>query len=1311
MAVGLLYFQHESFSGTAQLILVRLQSSSLPKIFQNLLYLSKVSSLSCFLNNPGIVMPCNQSIYPRMSKAPYCSLYRIVFFLFFVSLPVAITAQSLPDKIAFEEYGVAEGLPEEFVRSVIQDDQGFIWLATQNGLVKYDGYNFKVYRGVSDKKDSTSIRLKGGNGGLIKGKDGTLWVGNYGGGLASFDPKTERFTNYLPATRNPDGFPYDGNTMLFEDSHKNIWSFNVNRDTLVLARLDRNTKAVSTYPHEQIHRNYNDIILNFELLEAAADSSVWQLKHPGNLNVWNKTNDTFENVIPSGAVIPGTTVNDTIRLIATGNGEHFLILGNHGVHVWDPVQRKSIKSYTNYQDKDNTLPSYNILYAFEDLKGQIWIFQEQGTITLIDPKEEKIVNFKFGEGPLKFSQGPKKIDQLSVFTQNKNGIWFGTTSGLSAYSQGEPFSYIYYDFASNSFSHFNEEFNDENNLLPKGYTFFNFKALLDHSGHLWLGTRPNLYKQSPKTRQIGLYKHDPKDQNSIPSDTITQLYEDSKDRLWIGTLSGISLKKPTGKFQQLFFDINSKETSLGHIFKIYEDAHGTIWVGTYGKGLFRYQEEKQKFKRIDFIPTIDHNKVALDIESIQEDAHGSIWVSVWQYGIYLLKGTNNTLLEKFEVASSDKHGLFSEWISNIYLDSRGVIWLGDRGDNEYGLYRYLEKEKQFKQYTFSPTDSSSLISNEVIYMTEDDMGRMWVGTDGGICLYDDKRDLFYRNSNALKIPSTPSFAQAGDGRMWILTYSGGGLALIGPDINEVQFFGEEQGLLHNDLSSSAKLVKDENEQLWLPTARGLSVFDTHAHTFKSYFEKDGVQRNLRRTQTLLTTDGDIWLGGFNGLNRIVPSKLSQKDSVPPKVVITAMGINDSIFSTPDGELISKAISYTENVTIKHWQKNLNFQFVGLHYLRSEDNMYSWKLENYDTNWTSPSKERQAKYTNLSPGTYTFRVKASNADGVWNEEGASIQITINPPWWLTWWAYLLYALLLLYIGYRVHLYQRARTLKKAREKVQEIELQQAKEIKKAYADLKATQSQLIEAEKMASLGELTAGIAHEIQNPLNFVNNFSELNTELIEELEEEIKSGNLDEVKDLAKDIKENEKKINHHGKRADSIVKGMLQHSRTSNGEKEPTDINVLADEYLRLAYHGLRAKDKSFNATMDTNFDKKIEKISMVPQDIGRVVLNLITNAFHAVQDKKKEGTAGYEPTVIVTTKKLGKSVEIRVKDNGQGVPKNIIKKIFQPFFTTKPSGRGTGLGLSMSYEIVTKGHGGTLTVESEEGKGTEFIMKLPV
>jgi len=288
--------------------------------------------------------------------------------------------------------------------------------------------------------------------------------------------------------------------------------------------------------------------------------------------------------------------------------------------------------------------------------------------------------------------------------------------------------------------------------------------------------------------------------------------------------------------------------------------------------------------------------------------------------------------------------------------------------------------------------------------------------------------------------------------------------------------------------------------------------------------------------------------------------------------------------------------------------------------------------------------------------------------------------------------------------------------------------QKKEIETTLSELKSTQSQLIHSEKMASLGELTAGIAHEIQNPLNFVNNFSDVNRELIEELKNDLASSetNLksEEQHEILNDIDQNLEKISFHGRRADAIVRGMLQHSRTSSGQKELTDINALADEYLRLAYHGLRAKDKSFNAKLETDFDPSVGKINIVAQDIGRVILNLINNAFYAIDDKAKlqgaslptpQGQADYEPQVIIQTKRIsGKTntdrVEISVSDNGNGIPKNIVDKIFQPFFTTKPTGEGTGLGLSLAHEIV-KAHGGELKVQTKEGEGTKFIIVIPI
>jgi len=303
-------------------------------------------------------------------------------------------------------------------------------------------------------------------------------------------------------------------------------------------------------------------------------------------------------------------------------------------------------------------------------------------------------------------------------------------------------------------------------------------------------------------------------------------------------------------------------------------------------------------------------------------------------------------------------------------------------------------------------------------------------------------------------------------------------------------------------------------------------------------------------------------------------------------------------------------------------------------------------------------------------------------------------------------YALIASLAVFLFVALFLWRNNRQKQKANAVLQNKNVQ----IENALKELRSTQAQLIQSEKMASLGELTAGIAHEIQNPLNFVNNFSEVNKELVDELQQGLKAGQVEEAIIISNDIRENEEKINQHGKRADAIVKNMLQHSRIGGGLKEPTDINKLADEYLRLAYQGFRAKDKSFSATLVTDFDEGIGKVDIIPQDIGRVILNLINNAFYALSERSRVNIAGHEPAVSVTTRKVSDKVELRIADNGNGIPERIRDKIFQPFFTTKPTGQGTGLGLSLAYDIV-KAHGGEIRVETKEGEGSEFVIQLPI
>jgi signal transduction histidine kinase len=426
----------------------------------------------------------------------------------------------------------------------------------------------------------------------------------------------------------------------------------------------------------------------------------------------------------------------------------------------------------------------------------------------------------------------------------------------------------------------------------------------------------------------------------------------------------------------------------------------------------------------------------------------------------------------------------------------------------------------------------------------------------------------------------------------------------------------------------------------------------------------------------------------------------------PSLVLTGFSIeNRPVVVGSADSILPRAVNFMEKITLNYAQNKFTIQYAAVDFYGNVQ--YAYRLSGFEDNWQYVKNRTEAIYTNVPPGTYVFEVKVANHQGYWSASRI-LTVTVRSPWYRTWLAYILYTILavsavLWFIQYR------SRHLKKENIRLEEKVNKRTNELTESLKELKETQQQLIQSEKMASLGELTAGIAHEIQNPLNFVNNFSEVNEELLQELKSEAESGNLDEVKAIADDLIQNEQKIHYHGKRADAIVKSMLQHSRSTSGAKEAADISALCDEYVRLAYHGFRAKDNSFNAAYSTNFDDSIGLVNVMPQELGRVLLNLINNAFYAVAEKSKTAGPDFQPAVSIATRKIDNQVEITVSDNGNGIPEAIRKKIFQPFFTTKPTGQGTGLGLSLSYDIV-KAHGGELKVETKEKEGTAFTIILP-
>jgi signal transduction histidine kinase/streptogramin lyase len=1052
-----------------------------------------------------------------------------------------------------------------------------------------------------------------------------------------------------------------------------------------------------------------------------SSGTIWMIDDKNNLQRLNIQKDSFEIIIPAGKDILLSGHADTIRMISKGSENRLLLSGSHGIYIFNCKTQNVVKSYVHHSQNANGIAD-STTYAIEDHNGQLWVAHRNGILSLIDPISDNIQTFTYGSSLFPYQKGIEEIQYFFVLAQNKESILFQAWAGL-----GKPTFFIQYDYVKKRFSFYDYNFNLSRNPLPQHPIPYDY--LQDRTGLLWLGTRPGLYKHAPKKLQMDLYRFREDDPGSLPSDSIRYLFEDSKKRMWVGTTNGLALFQPDQENFKVFRNNPSNVASLSNnvITTVQEDANGAIWVGT-RNGLNLWQESTGNFRRFFYAPG-EVNSISF----LFSDAQQRLWLSIREKGVYVLDKNTGRIVKSYTPDDKNPASLTSKTIDIFYQDSRGNIWLGDRADNQFGLYRLNKQEDGFTQYLPVSGDSSSISSNEISFLAEDGEKRLWIGTDGGLNLYNYDKNVFTVFKSSI-LSSTNFFATDKSGAPWFGTYSSGGLISVDVDKGIITSFDESKGLLQNDMTGgqNGRIAKDAFGRFWLPTQRGISVFDPENKSFISYFEKDGFQPHDRRYVCIETSNGDIWIGSNKGLNHIVPANLQKKDTTLPTIVITRVSINDSLYSEPDGTIFKHSVAYTDAIELKHWQKDLSFDFVALHYLRSEDNLYSWKLENYDKNWSAPSKERKASYTNLSPGKYIFRVKASNADGIWNQEGISIVITILPPWWRTWWAYLIYAAIFLG-ALRIFSKWREQNLRAKNEQLERKVEERTNSLKVTLDNLKSTQAQLIQSEKMASLGELTAGIAHEIQNPLNFINNFAEVNSELIDELNEGIENNNLAEVKSIAGNIRENEDKILFHGKRADAIVKGMLQHSRSSSGTKEPTDINALTDEYLRLAYHGMRAKDKSFNATMKTDFDPAVGLVNIIPQDIGRVILNLITNAFYAVSTlapKSPKGDYPYAHIVSVSTKLLksplgdlgakrdsgdlgahpGSWVEISVSDNGPGIPQHILDKIFQPFFTTKPTGQGTGLGLSLSYDIV-KAHGGELKVETKEGEGSVFTILLPV
>jgi len=1114
---------------------------------------------------------------------------------------------------------------------------------------------------------------------LAKDKSGNLWLGTSGGGVSKYDGKS--FTHFT----EKEGLSNNHVWSILEDKSGNLW-------------FGTFGGGVTKYDGKRF--------THFTEKEGLSNDFITSILEDKSGNLW---------------------------------------LGSYG----GGVNKYDGKSFTHFTEKEG-LGHNTILSILGDKSGNLWFGSYGGGVSKYDGND--FTHFTVKEG--------LSNNFVKTILEDKSGnLWFGTIGGgVNKYDASGD--------AGKSFTHF---------TAKDGLGSNDIRSILeDKSGNLWFGSFGGGVSKYDTAGDAGKSFTHFTEKEGLSNNVIRCILEDNSGNLWFGTNGGglnkydLSSDKEDGKS---FTHFTEKEgLSNNHVWSILEDKNGNLWFGTIGGGVNKY--DGKSFTHFTEKEGLSHNI----IWSILEDKSGNLWFGTFG-GVNKYDGKSFTHF-------TDKDGLGSNDIRCILEDKSGNLWFGSFGG---GVSKYDASGDAGKSFTHY-TEKQGLSNNVVTSILEDKSGNLWFGTfGGGVNKYDASGDagksfIRFTEKEGLNYNNVTSMLEDKSGNLWFGT-EGGGVGKYdasGDAGKSFTYFTEKEGLSNNVVTS----ILEDKSGLWFGTRFGLSKleknklssfttvmtdksifpqvlgdkgglgFGESGGLFTTYMYEDGFSGiGVNPGKTMLEAkDGTIWIGADDRLTAMHPG-VKTLDTTAPNIQITGLALfNENIIwqnleKKKDTNIVlgngihihdfhfdsvSKWYGMPENLSLAYDNNYLTFNFVGITIVSPKKVKYQYKLEGLDKNWSTLTNRSEATYGNLPPGRYTFKIKALNGGGYWSKE-LGYSFTIRPPWWKTWWAYSFYTfgiLTVIYFAYRIQL---RRLIEKERKQAREKELVQAKEIEKAYHELKATQAQLIQSEKMASLGQLTAGIAHEIQNPLNFVNNFSEVNKELIEELKGErlrVKGERNEKLEEeIFNDLIANLDKINHHGKRADAIVKGMLQHSQVgsdSAGKKEPTDINVLADEYIRLCYHGLRAKDKNFNATIKTDFDETIGKINIIPQDIGRVLLNLLNNAFYAVAERMKNLSgltdstktnlpdlsglalqnqvdptqigliANYTPTVTLSTKKISDKIEIRVIDNGNGIPQEIIDKIFQPFFTTKPTGQGTGLGLSLAYDIV-KAHGGSLTVQS--------------
>ncbi len=1067
-------------------------------------------------------------------------------------------------KMEFDRLSLDEGLSQVTVEAILQDSRGFMWFGTGDGLNKYDGYNFTVYK--YDVEDPNSL---GANYIQVIREDsqGLLWIGTDGGGLSKFDPATEQFTRYQNDPEDPRSLGSDSVFEIYEDRSGTLWVGTFWGGGL--HKFDRQKDQFTRYDF-----NYDD---------------------PDGL--WG------EGIFAIHEDQAG------VLWIGTEGG---------GLQTFDR-ETEIFTHYIENMDESHSLDANTITAIDEDQTGALWIGTYGEGLNKLDPKTGQIAFFK----PDPNREDPASLWSPLVWTiyANQQGeVWVGTEeAGLHKFDQ-----------ETGTFAHYENDPRDPHSL--SGNTVLSIYE--DRAGVLWVGTELNgLNKFDRAAKKFAVYRNEPDDPNTLCENDVKAIYEGEKDVLWVSTLGRLNrFNVKTGEVTCYPMDPEKPEKGSGNhgILSIYVDRTGKIWLGTWNGGLKYFDPITEQ--NTAYLPETDVETWSANvILTLYETQSGQFWVGTFSGGLFEFDRDTGQFTAHYQHDPADPQSLSHNLVLSIYEDRTGTLWVGTGG----GLSKFDRQTKRFTNYQSDAGDPNTLSHTHVTAILEDQMGTFWISTADGLNKFD-------RATGQVTAR-----------------------------------YGEKDGMPNGSIGA---LLEDEQGNLWLSTGRGLAKFDPRTEMFTNYGPRDGLQGyEFNRAAAYKSSDGELFFGGTNGLNRFDPARVQDNTYLPPIVLTDFQLFNKSIQAGPDSPL-KQPLSETSEMILSHQDDVISFEFASLHYSYPLNNQYAYILEGFENDWNYVGDRHFATYTNLPPGEYTFRVKGTNSDGVWNEEGVALKVTITPPFWGTWWFIALVAVILGGGAFSIY-WLRVKSLQ-----AQQRELERVVEARTAELAVAKQKAEMASQAK----SEFLSSMSHELRTPLNAIIGFTRLVKRRSADLLPQKQLDNLDKVLISADQLLE--------------LIGAVLDLSKIEAGRVDVLPVTFDVEPLIDVCLQTVQPLVKSEQLHLVKEIGPNFPLLFTDKDKVRQILINLLGNAIKFTE-------AG---AITVTAQRQGETLMLAVADTGIGIPEEALERIFEAFqqvdsSTTRRHG-GTGLGLSISRQLARL-LGGDVIVESTVGVGSTFTVLLPI